>query len=162
MARPKGSSKTGGRKKGTPNKSTLARQQEFAAGGELPRDYMLRIMRDPEADDHRRDEMAKAVAPYIHPRLSRRTSQTPTTTKHIFPRWISCASSARATACSMAVNRLSVRPRRRFIATTDSDHDGPVFPNLAKNIVPTNLNQLWVADITYIAIATGSSISPRS
>src|SRR5438105_13982387 len=36
-----------------------------------------------------------------------------------------------------------------------SDHDGPVFPNLAKNIVPTNLNQLWVADITYIAIATG-------
>ena len=52
-------------------------------------------------------------------------------------------------------NGLSVRPRRRFIATTDSDHDGPIFPNLAKNIVPTNLNQLWVADITYIAIATG-------
>jgi putative transposase len=55
----------------------------------------------------------------------------------------------------MKENGLSVRPRRRFIATTDSDHDGPVFPNLAKNIVPTNLNQLWVADITYIAIATG-------
>jgi putative transposase len=36
----------------------------------------------------------------------------------------------------MKENRLSVRPRRRFIATTDSDHDGPVFPNLAKNIVP--------------------------
>ena len=55
----------------------------------------------------------------------------------------------------MKENGLSVRPRRRFIATTDSDHDGPIFPNLAKNIVPTNLNQLWVADITYIAIATG-------
>jgi putative transposase len=38
---------------------------------------------------------------------------------------------------------------------TDSDHDGPIFPNLAENIVPTNRNQLWVADITYIAIATG-------
>ena len=55
----------------------------------------------------------------------------------------------------MKENGLSVRPRRRFIATTDSDHDGPIFPNLAKNIVPTRLNQLWVADITYIAIATG-------
>src|SRR5262245_27478301 len=55
----------------------------------------------------------------------------------------------------MKENGLSVRPRRRFIATTDSAHDGPIFPNLAKNIVPTNLNQLWVADITYIAIATG-------
>jgi len=55
----------------------------------------------------------------------------------------------------MKQNGLTVRPRRRFIATTDSDHEGPIFPNLAKNIVPTNLNQLWVADITYIVIATG-------
>jgi hypothetical protein len=30
---------------------------------------MLRVMRDPKVDDHRRDDMAKAVAPYIHPRL---------------------------------------------------------------------------------------------
>src|SRR5436309_12297925 len=50
----------------------------------------------------------------------------------------------------MKQNGLTVRRRRRFIATTDSDHDGPIFPNLAKNIVPTSLNQLWVADITYI------------
>jgi putative transposase len=55
----------------------------------------------------------------------------------------------------MKKNRLTVRPRRRFIATTDSDHDGPIFPNLAENVVPTSRNQLWVADITYIAIATG-------
>ena len=52
-------------------------------------------------------------------------------------------------------NGLTVRPLRRFVATTDSDHDGPIFPNLAKKIVPTSRNQLWVADITYIAIATG-------
>src|SRR6476619_4884436 len=51
----------------------------------------------------------------------------------------------------MKENRLTVRPRRRFIATNDR----PIFPNLAKNIVPTNLNQLWVADITCIAITTG-------
>ena len=50
----------------------------------------------------------------------------------------------------MKENGLTVRPRRRFVATTDSDHDGPIFPNLAENLVPTNRNQLWVADITYI------------
>jgi putative transposase len=55
----------------------------------------------------------------------------------------------------MKENGLTVRPRRRFVATTDSDHDEPIFPNLAENIVPTNRNQLWVADITYIAIVTG-------
>jgi putative transposase len=55
----------------------------------------------------------------------------------------------------MKENGLTVRSRRRFVVTTDSDHDGPIFPNLAESIVPTDLNQLWVADITYIAIATG-------
>jgi putative transposase len=55
----------------------------------------------------------------------------------------------------MKENGLSVRARRRFMVTTDSRHDGPIFPNLAKDIVPTAVNQLWVADITYITIATG-------
>ena len=32
----------------------------------------------------------------------------------------------------MREHELTVRPRRRFVATTDSDHDGPIFPNLAK------------------------------
>jgi len=52
-------------------------------------------------------------------------------------------------------NGLTVRARKRFVATTDSDHDGPIFPNLAKGVAPTGPNQLWVADITYIAIAVG-------
>ena len=38
------------------------------------------------------------------------------------------------------------------IATTDSDHNGPIFPNLAKDLVPSGPNQLWVSDITYVAL----------
>jgi putative transposase len=47
------------------------------------------------------------------------------------------------------------RRRRRYIATTDGDHDLPIFPNLAKTMVPDGPNQLWVADITYVAIPAG-------
>jgi putative transposase len=50
---------------------------------------------------------------------------------------------------------LRVRPRRRFVVTTDSDHDGPIFPNLAKDIIPSGPDQLWVADLTYISILGG-------
>ena len=55
----------------------------------------------------------------------------------------------------MRLHGLQVRPRRRYVATTDSDHDGPIFPNLANDMAPDRPDQLWVADITYIAIATG-------
>jgi putative transposase len=54
----------------------------------------------------------------------------------------------------MKEHGLTVQPQRRYVVTTDGDHDGPIFPNLAKNVTPMGPNQLWVADITYIAIAT--------
>jgi putative transposase len=50
---------------------------------------------------------------------------------------------------------LRVRPKRRFVVTTNSDHDGPIFPNLAKDMVPSGPDQLWVADLTYIHILSG-------
>jgi putative transposase len=50
-------------------------------------------------------------------------------------------------------NLLCVR-RRRFVVTTDSRHDLPVYPNLARDMRPTAMNQLWVADITYIRLRT--------
>ncbi len=55
----------------------------------------------------------------------------------------------------MRLHGMQVRPRRRYVATTNSDHDNPIFPNLAKDIEPDGPDQLWVADITYVAIATG-------
>ena len=55
----------------------------------------------------------------------------------------------------MSKNGLTVRSHRRFVVTTDGDHDGPIFANLAKDVSLTGPNQLRVADITYIAIASG-------
>ena len=55
----------------------------------------------------------------------------------------------------MREHALNPKQRKRFIATTDSDHNYPIFPDHAKNMMPEGPNQLWVADITYVAIATG-------
>ena len=52
----------------------------------------------------------------------------------------------------MREHDLQPRRRKRFIATTDSDHNLPVFPNLAQGMTPDGPNQLWAADITYIAV----------
>ena len=48
-------------------------------------------------------------------------------------------------------NLLCLR-RRKFVVTTDSNHSRKVYPNLAAELVLTGLNQLWVADITYIRL----------
>jgi putative transposase len=55
----------------------------------------------------------------------------------------------------MREHDLQPRMRRRYVATTDSDHDHPIFGNLAKDKVVNGPNQLWVADITYVAVTAG-------
>ena len=48
-------------------------------------------------------------------------------------------------------NLLCLR-RRRFVVTTDSGHGLPVYSNVARTLTLTGLDQLWVADITYIRL----------
>jgi len=48
-------------------------------------------------------------------------------------------------------NLLCLR-HRKFVVTTDSDHSHPVYPNVAAGMELTTINQLWVADITYIRL----------
>jgi transposase InsO family protein len=48
-------------------------------------------------------------------------------------------------------NLLCLR-QRAFVRTTDSRHNLRVYPNLARGLVLSNINQLWVADITYIRL----------
>jgi putative transposase len=50
-------------------------------------------------------------------------------------------------------NLLCLR-KRRFIATTDSSHGLPIYPNLASSLTLTGLDQLWAADLTYIRLGT--------
>ena len=50
-------------------------------------------------------------------------------------------------------NLLAVR-QRQFVLTTDSQHDCQVYVNLAARMTLTGINQLWVADITYIRLRT--------
>jgi putative transposase len=50
-----------------------------------------------------------------------------------------------------ADNLLCLR-KRKFVVTTDSDHRLPVYPNRARALVLTGLDQLWVADLTYIRL----------
>jgi hypothetical protein len=78
LAYPKGKARPAGagRKKGTPNKAPskaaiTEQAAKVAAGTELtPLEYMLQVMRDPLVDPERRDDMAKAAAPYVHGKIA--------------------------------------------------------------------------------------------
>ena len=48
-------------------------------------------------------------------------------------------------------NLLCLR-RRKFVVTTDSNHKLPVYPNLAAEMELSGIDQLWIADITYIRL----------
>ena len=68
-----------GRKKGSKGKRTEAQIAKAEAGGEMPLDFMLQVMRTPELtkagkesaiSKARRYQAAKDAAPYLHPKLS--------------------------------------------------------------------------------------------
>lgn len=59
--------------KGTPNKATRekkAHAEQLSKKGITPLEYMLGVMRNRNATNERRDDMAKAAAPFMHPRLN--------------------------------------------------------------------------------------------
>jgi putative transposase len=56
----------------------------------------------------------------------------------------------------MAQHGIRARHKRKYIATTNSNHDLPVAPNLLeRNFTATAPNLVWTSDITYLATAEG-------
>ena len=55
----------------------------------------------------------------------------------------------------MRESDLLCQVKQKWVRTTDSNHRFPRYPNLIKGMVIDRLNQVWVADITYIRIRTG-------
>jgi putative transposase len=53
----------------------------------------------------------------------------------------------------MKQHNLLVKRKRSTPKTTNSNHSLPRYPNRAKNMTPGNINQIWVADITYVRVA---------
>ena len=52
----------------------------------------------------------------------------------------------------MRESDLLVRSRRKAVFTTDSDHGFAIYPNLYRDAIPSGINQVWVADLTYIRL----------
>ncbi len=67
----RGGSRPGaGRKPGSINQATAKAREKAEAGGIMPLDFMLEVMRDVNAKREERLDMAKAAAPYVHAKLS--------------------------------------------------------------------------------------------
>ncbi len=68
---PSGGKREGaGRKPGVPNKASVARQEEIAASGLTPLDYMLGVLRDEKSTEANKMWAAEKAAPYVHPKLA--------------------------------------------------------------------------------------------
>lgn len=52
-------------------------------------------------------------------------------------------------------NALQAKQIKRFVKTTWSEHDELVYPNLLPEMTVTDINQVWVADLTYIRVMVG-------
>ena len=50
---------------------------------------------------------------------------------------------------------LQIRPRKKFVVSTNSKHGYFIYPNLLEEMTLTGLNQVWTADITYIRKENG-------
>ncbi len=77
-----GARRNAGRKKGAATTRTREIANVVVASGKSPLEYMMTVVHDVNAEQHRRDDMAKAAAPFVHPRLSAMSARVDAT-KHV-------------------------------------------------------------------------------
>ncbi len=68
--RPKGTPKSGTRRKATPKNATVERRPETAKNALTPLGYMLQVLRDPESTKDEKKWAAHQAAPFVHARLA--------------------------------------------------------------------------------------------
>ncbi len=101
-------------------------------------------------------------------RLLRTWRDRPTASRHMVSTDASCVCANAASVVNHKKLRRLMRPHDLQAPSTPTvmsprptaSHELPIFPNLARNMTPCGPDQLWVADITYVASRAGSSISP--
>lgn len=56
----------------------------------------------------------------------------------------------------MRANGIAAKPRKRFVVTTDSDHESPIAPNIVdRDFSPAGPDRIWASDITYVRTLCG-------
>ena len=55
---------------------------------------------------------------------------------------------------------LGIKPRKRYVRTTDSNHDLPIYPNLYRTVIPAGPDMVWVADLRISEFLPASATLP--
>ncbi len=128
------------------------------AGGGLTIERMLKLARVSRASYYRFDENGKAGADSdmdLRDAIQRVALEWPSYGRRRITRELHRRGWAvnwkRVYRLMREDNLLCVR-KRKFVVTTDSNHGRKVYPNLARQMVLTDVDQLWRADITYIRL----------
>jgi transposase InsO family protein len=114
--------------------------------------YYTWATRAPSKAQQRREELVVQIG-VIHAEVKHRYG-SPRMTAELSARGYECCENTVATL--MRSNGIRAKAPRRFVRTTDSRHDLPVFANvLERNFDPEAPNRSWGTDITYIPTADG-------
>jgi transposase InsO family protein len=133
-------------------------KEEVKAGGGLTVERMVKLARVSRASYYRFDENAESGADSemdLRDAIQRVALEWPSygrrrITRELHRRgWV--VNWKRVYRLMREDNLLCVR-KRKFVVTTDSNHGRKVYPNLARQMVLTDVDQLWRADITYIRL----------
>lgn len=111
----------------------------------LPRSSYYHRPKDPDSDEAlatRMEEIAAEYEKYGYRRMTAQLHRDGIIVNH------------KKVSRIMREKGLKAKQTRRYVKTTDSNHSYPVYPNLIKDLQITEINQVWVADITYIRILT--------